>query len=319
MALDPSKIDFQDDGLYSAGQIDFKVDTFRRVTVCVLENVPDAIVSSDTKRPSLVRHAGELMRAALGNKDGLSIDVAADVELRHCGLGSSSNTIAAIGYAINELYGNPLDKMQLASYLARNHGEEIDESPGLLSPVQCIGGSALAGIVDGGVFVVAGAQKVIAQRDVPATYEIIVGIPSGFKHPDANFLLEEEARNMSKFILTGEKYGPTIAYRLIHECLPELTTGNLNPLGELIFDYRFRMGSIQNCSFVYPPMVEIAKELESLKQNGDALILSLSSVGPGFFAVTDRPSACIEKFTSLGLVVHRLRPYNGQYQVSYGK
>ena len=317
MALDTSKIGLQDDGNYSAGQINFKIKLFRDVHIRVGSGNGDIHIDPNAQRPALVRHSAELMRTLLGFTDELEISTSAELELRHCGFGSSSNVIAAVGHAINELYGSPLDPHQLAAYLAKNHGEEIDSSPDMVSPVQCIGGSALAGLANGSIFVVAGAHKIIAEADIPEGYYIVAGVPADYTFPDAHTLLKKEAKQMSKFIRTGKKYGAVIAYRLVHEALPALKDGNIGPIGNLIFDYRFRMGSIRNCSFVYPRMMVLARKLEALKHDGRAEILSLSSVGPGFFVVTRDPKYCTEAFEALNLTTYTLEPYNGGYQITY--
>ncbi len=319
MALDPSKIEIREDASYAAGQINFKLGAFRNVTVKNNNNSNELIIRALPARIALVRHSAELLRQALGYAGGLIIDVESEIdELRHCGLGSSSNTIACVGYAINEFFGNPISPIALMRYLARNHGEEIDANPKVLSPVQCIGGSAAAGITDGGVFVIAGSQTVIATQLVPDDFTIVLGIPTDFEYPDAEYLLKKEAEAMPKFLHTGRQYGPEIAYRLVHEGLPDLVEGRLSGIGRLIYDYRFKMGSIDNCSFVYPRMNEIAQDISPLFEEHHAEILALSSVGPGFFAVTRESSYCEEIFSASGLTTYSFKPHNGKYNIVYG-
>ena len=52
----------------------------------------------------------------------------------------------------------------LIKYLAQNHGEEIDGEDFYLNPVQCIGGSAAAGIYKAGLILLAGESSPITQR-----------------------------------------------------------------------------------------------------------------------------------------------------------
>ena len=66
------------------------------------------------------------MQKALDISTGFSVVVDADIDLRHCGLGSSASAIQGVGVAINELYNNPIKSMDLIRYLAGNHAEEID-------------------------------------------------------------------------------------------------------------------------------------------------------------------------------------------------
>ena len=50
----------------------------------------------------------------------------------------------------------------------------------------------------------------------------------------------------------------------LHRALPDLCNGSIKELADIVFDYRFNMGSIENCSFVYEKMIEQAKELRKL-------------------------------------------------------
>ena len=63
-------------------------------------------------------------------------------------------------------------------------------------------------------------------------------------------------------------------------------------------------------------MLEIAKKLEVLKLEGIAEVLSLSSVGPGFFVLTEQPEICKKHFERAGLTVYTAKPYNQSYQVT---
>jgi len=84
----------------------------------------------------------------------------------------------------------------------------------------------------------------------------------------------------------GVKYGPEIAYRTLHSVLPAMIEGDIETIGDLVFDYRFNMGSIDNCSYAYPKLVQLASRLAFLKTKRFVDILSISSVGPSFFAVS---------------------------------
>ena len=109
--------------------------------------------------------------------------------------------------------------------------------------------------------------------------------------------------------------GKEIAYRLVHEVMPGLGNGDLSKSKELIFDYRWDMESIKNCSFVYPGLVELAERMRPLKNDSKVQILSLSSVGPGFFALTTDTDYVEEKFKELGLRTITTTIHNGAYSV----
>ncbi len=66
MAIDPSKIAKNNNLKYTPGQIDFTIKIFKTITVKVIDLKNTTEVSSDTKRPSLVKHAVGIMRSAIG-------------------------------------------------------------------------------------------------------------------------------------------------------------------------------------------------------------------------------------------------------------
>ncbi len=315
MALDPSKIADNNSLVYPAGQIDFCVNILKEIKVTLLPQKRDITISERTARKPLVLHAAKIMQAALGTNHGLEIDVVNTMDLRHCGLGSSSSLIAGVAAAINELYGKPLDALELSRYCAQNHGEEIDDDPTSLMPVQCIGGSAVCGHFEGGLIILAGQAAPIFRHNLPEDMEVVIGIPKDFDHPDASSLMNAEVDNLEGFRDAGEKHGKEIAYRLVHEAIPGLVDNNLTPCKKLIFDYRWDMGSIRNCSFAYPPMLEIAEHLRDLREDKRVEIIALSSVGPGFFALTHEPQYIEKRFQALGMDTYRTRIHNGTYTV----
>lgn len=315
MALDSSRITANDNLVYQAGEIVIATALYRQVRVQVVSDKNRNLAGENLYRSPLVRHAVEIMRQALNFRETLAVDVVTSYKLRHAGLGSSSGTISAVAAAINELYGRPIELSRLRQYVAQNHGEEIDADQQHLMPVQCIGGSAAAGMCKGSILVVAGKCAIIGHTSLDKKYQIVIGVPIDFTETDAKAALQEEIKYFSAFKNTGQKYGPIIAYRLVHECLPALTMGDVSPLGDLIFDYRFRMGSIKNCAFMYPRIIDIACELEGLKKEGKAIILSLSSVGPAMFAITEHVQECIKRFESVGLRCTVTSSWEDMYKV----
>ncbi len=314
MAIDPSKIAINENHRYTPGEVIFVVKLFKDVEI-TLRDDGKVVVDSATKRSSLVRHAALIMQKALKTPYGFTISVQNQDEVKHCGLGSSSGLIAAVGVSINELFGKPIDDLPLLQYLGQNHGEEIDGDEERLEAVQCIGGSAAAGIVHGGMTVLSGTSRPIAMCAIPEEFRVVIGIPKDFKPRDAKFLMEAERRNLHKFIATGKKHGPRIAYRILHEMLPAMVEGDMKVIGDIIYEYRFEMGSIRNCSFVYPSLVKKASQLASLKHRGLADVLALSSVGPAFFAITKRPQDVARVFEANDFSVFHTKIHNTGYQV----
>lgn len=315
MSLDPSKIaEYFSDNIYPAGQINFCVDICNVVTIKINNNEKINITDS-SNRKSLILHSALLMKKVLKFSQGLDIDIKNDVELKHCGLGSSSSIINSVATAINELFGKPIKSLDLIHYLVSNHGEEIDGSDNYLIQVQSVGGSGICGHFEGGLIVNSGKATPIFQKKLPTDLRIVIGIPDSFTHPDSDDLMNKEIKNMDGFRNTGDKYAKEIAYRLVHESLPGLIVNNFKPCKDLIFDYRWDMGSIKNCSFVCPEINNIAEKLRPLKDDKDVEFLSLSSVGPGFFAITNKPKKLETLFSNLNMRTYTAKIYNGKYKI----
>jgi len=315
MALDPSKITANKNLVYNPGEIVFMIKTYKDITVKITDRKNEIEISKFSCRQSLIRHAVILMREALDVNDGLYIDVKNDDELKHCGFGSSSSLIAGVAVAINELYGNPIKLDVLARYMAQNHGEEISENDDKLVPVQCIGGSAIGGFFNGGMKVISGETCFIKSMDISNKYKVVIGFPVDFQERDSKEMMDLEIENFDKFLKTGLKFNKQIAYNILHKLLPAMTTGDIDTIGDVIFDYRFNMGSIKNCSFGYPKLTELTDRLADLKRKEFAQVLAISSVGPGIFAITDKPEICKKEFIKNNLIVKIVSIENNKYKV----
>jgi len=315
MAIDPSKITSNKNLVYTPGEVVFAVKIYKTIKVELLSTKNSLEIDPNSKRAPLIEHAYLLMKNALKFDNGIKITVDNSQEIRHAGLGSSGGLIAGVASAINELFGNPISPSNLIQYLAQNHGEEIDGDSKNLNPVQCIGGSAAAGLFKGGLLILAGESRVIATMNISNTYKVVIGIPKDYIEFDSKILLEKEMTNFDKFMETGKTFGPTLAYNLLHYGLPSMVGGDLKPIGKIIFDYRFNMGSIKNCSYCYPQMVDLASKLAPLFLNGNADVLALSSVGPAFFAITKKQDMCASLFekNNLNTIITDLE--NGTYTI----
>lgn len=311
MVLDPSKINIKDDHKYNAGQINFKVNLFTRVNIKIIRSSKDRI--QITKRFVLVKHAIELFKKAANINFHYQVEVFKDLDIKHAGLGSSGNIISAVFFCLNALHNFPLDKKYVVRYLAQNHVEEAEDGQHVIQ-VQSLGGSAIAGFYNGGLQILSGFSSLVYSQNINKSYDIILGVPKDYKQIDAEILMDKEIKNIKNFIKTGKIYSKEIAYRLLHQSLPSLVLeNNLRTLGELIFDYRFRMGSIKNCSFIFPPMLRIANNLKHLFLEKYCEVLAISSVGPGFFSIS-KGATNKEKIktdmTKSELICYELKPYN---------
>jgi len=151
--------------------------------------------------------------------------------------------------------------------------------------------------------------------NIDDSYSVIIGIPIDFTAPDSKKALEEELKNMQKFINCGKKYGLIIAYNILHKVLPAMTEGDLRLIGDVIYDYRFNMGSIKNCSFLYPKLPTLTHKLSYLKYKGVADVLAISSVGPAIFAISQNPLLCRKAFEKQGLKTFITKINNQSYSI----
>lgn len=312
---DPGKIyENSSDNIYSAGQINFCVDICKNISIKA-RNDRKINIFGLKKRKTLILHAVKLMQKALNIKNGFDVEIQNDLELRHCGLGSSASIIQGIGATINEMYGKPIKSLDLIRYLAGNHGEEIDGNDKNLIYVQSVGGSGICGHFGGGLIILTGHCVPIVSVKLPKRLKVVFGVPNGYKHPDAGTLIPKEIQDSSKFKKTSKLFSKEIAYRLLNEAIPELLDGNFKPMKDFIFDYRWDMGSIKNCSYAYPKIMEIAEKLRYLKNDADIEFVSLSTAGPGFFIITDKIEKAKNIFNKLDMKVYVADIYNDKYKI----
>ncbi len=314
MALDPSKVALAGDMKYNAGQITFCINICKDISITILKNKNELEITNRSKRKALIKHVALLMRSALNFKEGLLIDVANENELEHIGLGTSGAIAGGVAVAINELYGNKLKKEELLRYLAQNYGEEAQNSEDFLAPVQCIGGSIASGLWEGNMLLIAGENEVVKTANF-LDFNVVLGIPKNLKKISLQEALKKEVESMQNFIECGKKYGQVIAYQVLHKVLPAMNTGDLKAIGDVVYDYRFNMGSIKNCSFLYPELEQITKRLAFLKTKEITEVLAISSVGPLIFAITKRKKECIEAFKKEDLEVVLTTLRNKPYKI----
>jgi predicted sugar kinase len=312
---DPGKIfQYSTENLYAAGQINFCIDICKEISVRIRRD-KNIEVFGLPKRKALMVHAAKLMLGGLGISVGFNINIKNDLELRHCGLGSSASIIQGIGATINELYGNPIATMDLIRYLAGNHGEEIDGDDEHLVQVQSVGGSGVCGHFCGGLIIMTGRAMPIIAVDLPTNIKIVFGVPSKYAHPDANNLICKEVKNISKFKKVSKNFAEKIAYRLLNEAIPELLEDNYKPMKDFIFDYRWDMGSIENCAYAYPSIMDIAEKMRPLKNDSEIEFVALSTAGPGFFIATKNVARAKRIFADLNMTTYVTKIHNEKYQI----
>ncbi len=318
MAINPAAVCYNDSMVFTPGEVVISLKRFIRVKVKVIDSDGGKLsISDSTRRKVLVKHAYLLMCKALNVHPSLEIDVNDESILKHCGFGSSSSTIASVATAINELYSCPISGEDLIKYLASNHGEEInDQDEDNLKVVQCIGGGATNGLTKEGIIIIAGKSTTIAKMNYEA--DVLIGVPKDFVQKDAKVLMELEEENLWKFKRTGEQYANEIAYNLLHKALPGMKNNSIKELADIVFDYRFNMGSNENCSFVYDGLMDISDNIRKLYEDHKCEFLALSSVGPAFFVLVNNSKDkeyCKKYMDSINLNVFESSICNSKYLV----
>ena len=319
MAIDPSAVCYNKDLIFTPGEVVISINRKIKVSIEVIsENGGLIEISERTKRKVLIKHAYKIMCKTLKVEPSIKIDVDASEIIKHCGFGSSSSTIAAVSAALNELYDCPISNKNLIKFLASNHGEEVDDqNEEMLKMVQCIGGGATNGLTEEGIIIIAGRATTIAKLKYQS--DVLIGIPKNFTTKSADELMNLEEENLWKFKETGDKYSEKIAYELLHKALPDICNGNIRELSKVVFNYRFNMGSIENCSFVYNRMNEIASKIRILYENDNCELLTLSSVGPAFAVLVkdDKQKViCKELMEKLDMNIIETSVCNNTYSIT---
>ena len=319
MAINPAAVAYNDQMKFTPGEVVVSINLGLKVTIKVIDGQKNkVVVTKSTKRKVLVNHAYGLMLNIFGELPAMEIDVDDSQIIKHCGFGSSSSTMAAVSAGINELFGRPIKNSLLIKYLASNHGEEVDDANEQdLKAVQCIGGGATGGLTNAGVIIIAGESMTIAKMKYNG--KVLIGVPNGFKVKDAKTLMELEEQNLHKFEKTGREYKDIIAYRLLHLALPRMVEGKIDALADVVYDYRFNMGSNLNCSFVYDGMVQLNDDLKPLYLEKHCEFLALSSVGPAFFVIVNNDEDlkyCREFMEKLDMNVTETKIFNTIYKVN---
>lgn len=317
MAINPAGVCKNESNVFTPGEVVVSISLGIRVKIKVCKGENKLTISDSTKRKVLVKHAYGLMQKAYQKLPSLFIDVDSKDVLKHCGFGSSSATIAAVGSAINEVMGKQIKNKDLIKYFAANHGEEVDDfDEDNMKVVQCIGGGATSGLTDAGIMVIAGVATTIAAMKFHG--DVLIGIPNEFKEKDAKVLMELEEQNLWKFKKTGDLYKDVIAYDLLHKALPGMANGDISELAKVVFNYRFYMGSNLNCSFVCEEIVKANETLKKLFEEKHCQFLALSSVGPAFFAICDNKTDlkyCESYMKSQNMKTVQARIFNRHYRV----
>ncbi len=301
--------------IYNAGELAFSVDvnTYAKININNSKNNL-VILSNNTKRKAIVKHAAEMMKNALNLKDTLYVEANNIYDYPHSGLGSSSSLISAVCIAINEAYGKPLNQRQLTLFIAQNHGEEIEFDDENLIHVQCNGGSPSVALYDGGMQVIVGESNMILREEFPKGYTFVFGIPKMYKKCDAPCLMAIEKSQFPTMLKSSKDFSKDIAWKVLHELIPSIMNKNMKSIGDILEYYRFKTGSLKIDSKTWKGLYLLVKSLMKYR-NKNTPIISVSSCGPAIYILTKNPKKIEKILKSKGMVTFSAKPNNKGYSV----
>jgi predicted sugar kinase len=279
-----------------AGAVVFSVDLPTTARIRVTGNTNEIQVATGVERPAIVRHAALIMKAALGFSDGLMISVEVPHKYLHAGLGSTASLQVAIASAINYLYGSPIRPAALVRYLCQNYGEEIDGDEDHLIPVQSPGEAASAGLMGGGLLVITGEATVVGRMQLPSDKRFVIGMPHQYKRQDSLSAFSDDVQNFERLIQIGKLTGSRTAYEVLHRMLPAMVNGDLSEVGKVIRRDRLSEDNLNRFEIRYPGLKRSISGLCKLMDEKKIDVLSISSAGPGIFALTSRVDEVVEEF-----------------------
>lgn len=310
MAIDPSKISWNDGSkVYSAWEVVFSINNFLSIEIQKSDSL-----QITGHRKDMIMHAYLIMKNILWFNDSHYIVVHNEDEIKHVWLWSSSRLISWVMTAINELYWSPLSPNELVKLSSQNHWEE-SAKPGFLKHVQCIGWSAASGLYNWGLLILAGNGNVVFNTNVDPSYKLILWVPKDFQEKSAEVLMDAEALVIGDFIECWKRYWPQIAYNILHRMMPATKEWNIREVGAVIMEYRLWMWSIKNCSFCYDNLLPLFLKLKPIYDQWIASVLSVSSVWPWIFAITQNTKEVLAFFHSNNLNTSVYDINNWTYEV----
>jgi 2-polyprenyl-3-methyl-5-hydroxy-6-metoxy-1,4-benzoquinol methylase len=314
MAMDPSKIAFNNKLIFTPWEIVFSIAKYIKIIV-ELSDSSDIKISDETKRKSLAKHAALIMKEAIWFENWLKIHVDEWENLSHIWFWSSSRLMAWVASAINEIYWKPIGNRKLVKYLAQNHWEEIEWNDKKVMPVQCIWGSAANWLFKWAFKILAWESELIFNVDIPKNLKVIVGVPRDFKKIDSKMALDEEMDNIDWFINTWKKYSENTAYKVLHILMPAAISWDFKKVWDVIENYRYDKWSIKNCSFLYPEIVEKANKLRELKEKWLIDVVSMSSVWPSMFCIWEDLTSAKREMNKLNMETYEFNFENDSYKI----
>lgn len=271
------------------GGVGFAIQLYCTVTVSCTEGE----INVDYNRPALIRHFIEVFRKISGYSGGFTV-VARDHQYQHVGLGSTSTVMIALAHALNRAVGSPFSPDQLRKMVGYNYVEETVEGNVAFGFETGVGPAVST---HGGMAIMGDDLTLVYHHPFAEGKKVYVVIPpsdtssAGTKEFD---LLMNRARTLDY------RDRELKAYLIMMDFIPALERGDLQRMGEIIWEFDFRgskRAEVEHHSF------EIYHYMHRLRAAGLEFV-GMSSVGPSIAIVTGRPEGDVEGIVrDLGLSI----------------
>jgi predicted sugar kinase len=201
-----------------------------------------------------------------------------DHQRKHVGLGSTGSVLLALGHALNEAVGSPLNSEQIRLLLGNNYVEETEDGRVTLGFETGVGPAAAT---FGGMVITGDELALVYRHRFAEDMNVFVIIPptvvssAGRSEFD---LLMNRARNLDY------QDRELKAYFVLMDLIPALERNDLSKIGDIIWEIEFRgskRAEVEHHGF------EIYRNMSWLRERGLEFV-GMSSVGPSVAIVTKR-------------------------------
>lgn len=222
--------------VYPIGDVNFVVD---RHTVAVVQRTQGApgetTFDIEQSRRPLAQHVVLLMRDLLDIDAPLRVTTRTMHGIRHGGLASSSSLQGSIALAINELWGAPVPRPDLARYLSQNYGEECGDE-GLLVAMPSLGGGCASAMLAADAITISCDDQSADLHDLPDDISVVLAVPTLVTLPDGGEDFALFRRGADLFTELG-RWGDVKREILETDLVPALRRGDTSTLFRHINSY----------------------------------------------------------------------------------
>jgi len=325
MSIDDTVLSINNKHTYSAGGIVVSIDNPIKISTKYLDDKNGVLyIDKETKNPAVINHGYRIMCKVLNISPSLSISIDDSKVPRHSGFASNGASLGAVCSSINELYGNPIQNIDLLRFLVTNYGEQYDEGDSeILSKNICVGGCLSTGFYKDGIQVLSPEYDLVGSVEYNGS--AIIGIPIDYKPIPSKVFTDLEQTTVKNLCdAPNEEYKRYVNTKLEQVALPKLTSKDISGISDVVFEDRFNdKGGLSINKFIskiFPRSVQIAEKVRVLFDNDrpNCDMLGISSLSPTFFALTSNKvdeNVCIKKFEEQNMNVFVYSICNNTYSI----